>query len=176
MQKIAPFSAMTCGLRHLLVRPDARVLARKHAHAHVGREPYPLAAGDRHQLRHGHALRLHHAHSLVRAKNRRAGRHCDPLGTVQVIEVGVPKRPGRRRWAVAMAISVAVAALTATWIGRERTRPRPEQIFSAEARPALMRLGLLEPSADPVTASARSELTLIRVPIEGDQILFYWAR
>ena len=75
-----------------------------------------------------------------------------------------------------MAVPVAVAALTATWIGRERSRPRPEEVFAAEARPVLMRLGLLEPADDPVTASPHSEQTLIRVPLNGDQVLFYWAR
>ena len=75
-----------------------------------------------------------------------------------------------------MVVPIALAALTATWIGRERSRPRPEEIFAAEARPALMRLGLLEPADEPVTASAHSEQTLVRVPLEGDQILFYWAR
>ena len=86
------------------------------------------------------------------------------------------RRPSRRRWAVATALPVAIAALTAIWIGRSRAVDSPEAIFAAEARPVLMRLGVLEPPDDPVTAAGGSEQTLIRVPVNGNQVLFYWAR
>ena len=86
------------------------------------------------------------------------------------------RRSSRLRWAIAAAVPIVVATLTATWIQRARSHPRPEEVFAAEARPVLMRLGVLKPAADPVTAAASSQQTLLRVPLDGDKILFYWTR
>ena len=72
------------------LRPYARVLRRIHVHDHVVRQTDGLAARNRHELRGRHALLRHHADRLVRAHDRRARVPRDPLGTPEVVEVGVP--------------------------------------------------------------------------------------
>lgn len=85
------------------------------------------------------------------------------------------RRRSRLRWAVAAAVPIVAATLTATWIARSQLRPRLEDVFAVEARPVLMHLGVAKPPDVPVSAK-HSQQTLLRIPLEGDQVLFYWTR
>ena len=65
------------------------MLARQHRHRDVVGEADALAAGDADHPLERHAGGLHHAHRLVAADERGAGVGHDPLGAVEVVEVGV---------------------------------------------------------------------------------------
>src|SRR6185295_20279889 len=71
------------------VGPHAAVLAGQHGHGDVVGEPDPLAAGHADHPLGWHTGGLHHAHRLVAADQGGAGAGDDPLGTPQVVEVGV---------------------------------------------------------------------------------------
>ena len=74
-------------LRHLPLRPDARVLARVDGHAHAAAEVDRLAAGDGDHPIERHARRLHDADLLVAADETGVRVPHVALGAPHVIEV-----------------------------------------------------------------------------------------